>query len=275
VVIPIHDENPLRRMPIVTWSLIAANVVVFLTEPGGITHIGIHLAETVKQACTQAAYFDHHAAIPKELIQHHPLPPHHYVVSTDVGHVQCPVINEAGKQPWLSVLEAMFLHAGWLHLLGNMLFLLIFGNNVEDRMGRLPFLAFYIFCGYVAAYGFALANSSSTVATLGASGAIAGVLGAYIVVFPRARVTSVVPFLFFLPLRLPAWVVLGGWFVLQWAYAGSTGSAEGAGVAYLAHVWGFAAGAVVALLLRRYLTTVRTPEPWHRIHHYGDSHVGR
>lgn len=273
MVIPIHDENPLRRMPIITWSLIAVNVAVFLTEPGGVTHIALHAAETVKQACAQAAYFDHHAAIPRELIHNHVLGPHHYEVATNTGIVQCPLITEAGKRPWLSVLEAMFLHAGWIHLLGNMLFLLIFGNNIEDRMGRLPFLAFYLLCGYVAAYGFALGNASSTVATLGASGAIAGVLGAYLVVFPRARVTSLVPFFFFFPLRLPAWVVLGGWFLLQWLYAGTVGSAGGAGVAYVAHIWGFAAGAVIALLLRRYLTTVRTLEPWHRAGHDYQHHA--
>jgi membrane associated rhomboid family serine protease len=164
----------------------------------------------------------------------------------------------------------MFLHAGWIHLLGNMLFLLIFGNNVEDRMGRLPFLGFYLFCGYVAAYGYALGNQDSPVALLGASGAIAGVLGAYIVTFPRARVTSIIVFL---PMRLPAWVVLGGWFLLQWLDAASSGSANGAGVAYLAHIWGFLTGAVIALILRPYLTTVRTSDPWHRVPHYG--HSGR
>jgi membrane associated rhomboid family serine protease len=267
VVIPIHDENPLRRLPLVTWALIAINVGVFLTEPGGVTHVGLHAAETVRQACTQAAYFDHHAAIPRELLHNRPLGVHHYSITTDVGQDQCRAISEAGKHPWLSVLESMFLHAGWIHLLGNMLFLLIFGNNVEDRMGRLPFLAFYLFCGYVAAYGFALSNPSSKEALIGASGAIAGVLGAYLVVFPRARVISLVPFLFFVPLRLPAWLVLGCWFLLQWAYAGTAGSANGAGVAYVAHVYGFVAGAVIALLLRRYLTTVRTAEPWHRISH--------
>jgi membrane associated rhomboid family serine protease len=266
VVIPIHDENPLRRRPIVTWSLIAINVGVFLTEPG-VSHIGLHASETVRQACTQSAYFDHHAAIPRELIHNQALANHHYVVQTDQGGVRCPDISEAGKRPWLSVLESMFLHAGWLHLLGNMLFLLIFGNNVEDRMGRLKFLGFYLVCGYVAAYGFALGNKSSTVAIIGASGAIAGVLGAYLVMFPRARVISLVPFLFFLPLRLPAWLVLGGWFVLQWAYSGEAGDASGAGVAYLAHVYGFAFGALVAFAFRRYLTSVRTTEPWHRAPH--------
>jgi membrane associated rhomboid family serine protease len=153
----------------------------------------------------------------------------------------------------VSVLEAMFLHAGWLHLLGNMLYLLIFGNNVEDRMGRGKFLVFYLVSGYVAAYGFAAGNPSSTTATIGASGAIAGVLGAYLIVFPRARVISLVPFLFFIPLRLPAWLVLGGWFVLQYYYEHSAGSAPGAGVAYLAHVFGFGFGAIVALVYIRRL----------------------
>jgi membrane associated rhomboid family serine protease len=267
VVIPIHDENPLRRQPIITWSLIAINFAVFLTEPG-VTHIGLHATQTVAEACKQAAYFDHHAAIPRELIHNRPLGPHRYVVQTTVGSQACPIITESGKRPWLSVLESMFLHAGWLHLLGNMLFLLIFGNNVEDRMGRGPFLLFYLVSGYVAAYGFALSNSSSTESLIGASGAIAGVLGAYLVVFPKARVISLVSFLFFLPLRLPAWVVLGGWFLLQWLYSGQAGNAPGAGVAYVAHIYGFAFGALVALLLRRYLTTVRTAEPWHRIHHH-------
>lgn len=270
MVIPIHDENPLRRKPIVTWSLIAANIAVFLTEPSGVTHLGLHAAQTVKQVCDQAAYFDHHAAIPYELIHNHPLAPHRNVIDTGSQVVHCDLVNEHGKHVFLSVFESMFLHAGWLHLLGNMLFLLIFGNNVEDRMGRLPFLGFYVLCGYVAAYGFALGNQSSTESLIGASGAIAGVLGAYIVVFPRAKVISLVPFLFFLPLRLPAWVVLGGWFLLQWAYAGTAGNVSGGGVAYLAHIYGFAAGAAIALLLRRYLTTVRTTDPWHRISHHGD-----
>lgn len=252
MVIPIHDENPLRRLPLVTWGLIAVNVGVFLTEPG-VSHIGLHATQTVRQACQQAAYFDHHAAIPRELVRNRVLADHHYEVATGVGDVRCPTVHEAGKIPALSVLESMFLHAGWLHLLGNMLYLLIFGNNVEDRMGRIKYLVFYLVCGYVAAYGFALGNPSSTTAIIGASGAIAGVLGAYLVVFPRARVISLVPFLFFIPLRLPAWLVLGGWFVLQYAYSSAAGSASGAGVAYLAHVYGFGFGALVALLFIRWL----------------------
>jgi membrane associated rhomboid family serine protease len=156
-----------------------------------------------------------------------------------------------GKSPALSVLFAMFLHGGWLHLLGNMLFLWVFGNNVEERFGRLGFLVFYLAAGYLAAYGFALANADSTVPLIGASGAVSGVLGAYLVLFPRARVWSLVPVLLFLPLRLPAWLVLGLWFALQWAYSSGYAVSAGGSVAYLAHVLGFIAGAVVALPLRR------------------------
>jgi membrane associated rhomboid family serine protease len=134
-----------------------------------------------------------------------------------------------------------------------MLFLAIFGNNVEDRMGRAAYFVFYLFCGYVAAYGFAAGNPHSTETLVGASGAIAGVLGAYLVLFPSARVVSLVPFLFFIPLALPAWLVLGGWFVLQWAYSSGSGVGTGAGVAYLAHVYGFIAGVVIALAFREHL----------------------
>jgi membrane associated rhomboid family serine protease len=270
VVIPIHDENPLRRMPVVTWGLIAANVLVFLTEPSAVTHVGLHATQTAADVCQQVSYFDRHGAIPYELIHNHPLPPHYETIDTGTQVVQCGPIDAQGKVPFFSVFESMFLHASWLHLLGNMLFLLIFGNNVEDRMGRWLYLAFYLFCGYVAAYGFALGHQTSTETLIGASGAIAGVLGAYFVVFPRARVISLVPFLFFVPVRLPAWVVLGGWFLLQWAYASAPGNVAGGGVAYLAHVYGFVAGVAVALLLRRYLSTVRTRDPWHRTPHYAD-----
>jgi membrane associated rhomboid family serine protease len=136
-----------------------------------------------------------------------------------------------------------------------MLFLFVFGNNVEDRMGRVKFLLFYLFCGYVATFGFAFGNAGSTTTLVGASGAIAGVLGAYLVLFPRARVTSLIPIVIILfPLRLPAWVVLGGWFLLQWAYSSGTAVADGAGVAYLAHVFGFIAGVVVAVAARDALT---------------------
>ena len=253
MVIPIHDDNPVRRVPIVTYVLIALNFVVFFTEPV-VSQIGVG-SQTVAQVCEQQAYFDKWAVIPKELV-HNSAPAER--VQPIAGTPFACRSDETGKKPYLSVLYAMFLHGGWLHILGNMLFLWVFGNNVEDRMGRIKFLLFYLFCGYVAAYGFAFGNSDSTTTLVGASGAIAGVLGAYLVVFPRARVTSVVPlgFIFF-PLKLPAWVVLGGWFLLQWLYSSGTAVANGAGVAYLAHVFGFIAGAVIALIAKPMLDGTR------------------
>jgi membrane associated rhomboid family serine protease len=248
VVIPIHDDNPVRRRAYVTYVLIALNVVVFLSEPV-VSEIGVG-GQTVAQVCEQQEYFDKYAAIPKELVHNEAQDPHIYRIREGGRDFDC-LVDEGDKPPYLSVLFAMFLHGGWLHLLGNMLFLWVFGNNVEDRMGRLRFLLFYVFCGYVATYGFALGSPDSTTTLVGASGAIAGVLGAYLVMFPRARVTSLVPIFFILfPIRLPAWLVLGSWFVLQWLYSSGTAVADGAGVAYLAHVFGFLAGLLVALAAR-------------------------
>jgi membrane associated rhomboid family serine protease len=260
VVIPIHDDNPVRRTPVVTYLLIALNFVFFFSEPV-VSQIGVG-QQTVAQVCQQQDYFDRYAAIPRELTHNRPLPPHAYEVRTNTGVQQCPVINENGKQPYLSVLYSMFLHGGWLHILGNMLFLYIFGNNVEDRFGRVKFLLFYLFCGYVATYGFAFGTPDSTQTLVGASGAIAGVLGAYLVMFPKARVMSIVPLaIIWIPLRLPAWLVLGGWFLLQWLYSSGTGVASGAGVAYLAHVFGFVAGVLVALLARPMLGGAGRAQP--------------
>ena len=250
MVIPVHDINPLRRTPWVTYALVAVNVVVLLLTPVAIGNLASQPGPAAE--CRQAAFYDRWAAIPHELVTDQPL----RLVPTgqvEVGPrgtgclLQRPTYH---KLPPLSVLWSMFLHAGWLHLLGNMLFLVVFGNNIEDRMRKLPFLIFYLACGYVAAYGFALANPASTEPLIGASGAIAGVLGAYLVLYPRAKVWSLVPFLFFIPLRLPAWIVLGLWFVLQWAYSVGIATAGAGSVAYLAHVFGFVAGALVGFVMR-------------------------
>src|SRR4051812_39733419 len=260
VVIPIHDDNPVRRTPVITYVLIALNFVVFLSEPV-VAHIGVG-SQTPQQVCSQQVYFDKWAAIPRELTRDEPLPPHRYVLRTTNGRFVCPVIDEADKKPYLSVLYSMFLHGGWLHLLGNMLFLWVFGNNVEDVFGRFKFLLFYLFCGYVAAYGFAFRSPDDTTTLVGASGAIAGVLGAYLVWFPRARVMSLIPIaIILIPVRLPAWLVLGGWFLLQWLYSSGTGVASGAGVAYLAHVFGFLTGVLVALAARPFhdVNAARSP----------------
>jgi membrane associated rhomboid family serine protease len=247
MVIPVHDLNPLRRTPWVTYGLIAANVLVLLLfTPGGLPGT----ASSVATVCQQQAFYERYGAVPHELITGRP--PRVVPTGREVTTAQGPacVVSRPSyrKNPPLSVLYAMFVHAGWLHLLGNMLFLLIFGNNVEDRFRKLPYLIFYLACGYVAAYGFAAMNSGSVQPLVGASGAIAGVLGAYIVLYPRARVWSLVPFLFFIPLRIPAWLVLGLWFVLQWAYA--VGPASPGGVAYVAHLFGFVFGLLVGLIVR-------------------------
>jgi membrane associated rhomboid family serine protease len=247
MVIPVHDINPLRRTPWVTYGLIAINVVVLLLTPGMVPG-SLSQAATI---CRQQAFDDQYGAIPRELVHNRPLT--HVVTGQEVTTAQGPacVVARPGyhKIPVLSVLTAMFVHAGWLHLLGNMLFLLIFGNNVEDRLRKGPYLIFYLVCGYIAAYGFALVHPGSDGPLVGASGAIAGVLGAYLALFPRARVWSLVPFLFFIPLRIPAWLVLGGWFLLQWAYAVG-GVAGTGGVAYVAHVFGFLAGLLIGLAVR-------------------------
>ncbi|MFD8273503.1 rhomboid family intramembrane serine protease [Streptomyces flaveolus] len=259
MVIPVHDVNPARRTPWVTYALIIANVLVFLFTPGmtGSVTGGSSLA----QLCHLQAFLDHYAAVPQELLQHR-LPRLVPTGQTGVGPrgPGC-VIGppDYDKSPELSVLTAMFLHGSWLHLLGNMLFLWIFGNNVEDRMGHVRFLLFYGVCGYAATYGFALLNADSGDPLIGASGAIAGVLGAYLVLYPKARVWVLVPFLIFLPLRLPAWIVLGFWFGLQAVYS-SGGAVSAAGtVAYVAHVVGFLAGMLIAWPLRR--GTPPPPEP--------------
>jgi len=249
VVIPVHDRNPTRRTPVVTYLIIAVNVVVFLVGP--VSGLNPGYGNAVRTACAQSSYLGHYAAVPKEVIHDRPLPPRRVGVRTGQGVVPCPV-DRYQKHPFLSVLTAMFLHGGWAHLLGNMLFLYVFGNNVEDLMGRLRYLVFYLGVGYLATYGFALLQPSSTQPLVGASGAIAGVLGAYLWLFPRAKVWSLVPFLFFIPFRLPAWLVLGFWFVLQWLYFQGTGLASDAAVAYAAHVIGFGAGfAFAALTLKR------------------------
>ncbi|MFD8816689.1 rhomboid family intramembrane serine protease [Streptomyces sp. NPDC059627] len=259
MVIPVHDVNPVRRTPYVTYALIAANVLVFLFTPGiaGSVAGGSDLS----QLCHLQAFMDHYAAVPKELI-HHQMPQLVPTGQAGIGRngPGC-VVGPPGydKSPALSVFTAMFLHGSWLHLLGNMLFLLIFGNNVEDRMGHIRFFLFYVFCGYAAGYGFALVNASSGDPLIGASGAIAGVLGAYLVLYPTARVWVLVPFLVFLPLRLPAWLVLGFWFVLQAVYSSGEGVSDAGTVAYAAHIVGFLVGMVLAWPLKP--GTPPPPEP--------------
>jgi membrane associated rhomboid family serine protease len=169
-------------------------------------------------------------------------------------------LTDPGRQV-STVLTSMFLHGSWMHLLGNMWFLWLFGNNVEDAMGRMRFLAFYLLCGLGAALAQVLSNPSSVVPMVGASGAISGVMGAYILLFPHARVYTLVPLGFFVTSwALPAWLMLGYWIALQ--LFGSLGGAE-SGVAFGAHVGGFVAGLLLIKLFVRpdYLAQ-------HKAHHY-------
>ena len=244
MVLPVHDDNPTRRVPVVTYLLLIVNVLAFLLSPVATHIVG---SSDIEQQCRQIAFFDEYAAKPRELLTGEQGPPTRVIDGEDISVCPVPSYN---KEPFLSVLFAMFLHGGWLHLLGNLLFLHVFGNNVEDRLGRLRFLAFYLGCGYAATYGFALFQATSMQPLVGASGAIAGVLGAYLVLFPRARIWVLLTFFFFFPVKLPAWLVLGSWFLLQYLYFQGAGLAAGSKVAYGAHVIGFVVGAVLVWSMR-------------------------
>jgi membrane associated rhomboid family serine protease len=241
MVIPVYDKNPVRRTPVVTYALIGLCTAVFLLGPlSGFTSV---YGGGQRLVCEQTVYFDRWGVIPAELF-HGRLPVARLVMPSG-----CPPAAGFWKSPAVSVLTSLFLHGGWVHLIGNMLFLWVFGDNVENRMGRVRFALFYLAAGYLATYGFALGHADDTQSLVGASGAISGALGAYLYLYPRARVTSLFPFLFFIPLRFPAWVVLGFWFVLQWLAAQT--AQGGPGVAYLAHVVGFAFGFLCAWVCYR------------------------
>lgn len=192
-----------------------------------------------------------HAAIPCEVVEGRPLR-HDELVDTFVtndGSACNPADRSPagfpGKQVYLAVFVSMFLHGGLLHIAGNMLYLWVFGNNIEDRMGPVPYLAFYLGGGIVATLGHVAIDPDSTIPVVGASGAIAAVMGAYLVLYPRARVHSLIlipPFVLFRP--IVAWLLLGFWFIGQFAVDPSSG------VAWVAHVAGFAFGVLVGLALR-------------------------
>jgi membrane associated rhomboid family serine protease len=229
--IPLRDANPTTRWPYVTLALIAINAAVFF-----IWQRGPLLGEPSR---AQVEIWVCHGVSAMELS------------SLDVGPRVAQLCE--GKSVVLSIFTSMFLHANLFHIAGNMLFLWIFGNNIEDRMGPLVYLLFYLASGVAAAYGQAVTEPGSAVPAIGASGAIAGVLGAYIVMFPRARVVSLVFLGFFVTvIELPALVVLGLWAVFQAISGlGSLTGPGGGGVAFFAHLGGFVFGLLVALLFYR------------------------
>ncbi|HJZ95257.1 MAG TPA: rhomboid family intramembrane serine protease [Candidatus Solibacter sp.] len=217
--IPLRDTEPSYTRPIVVICLIVLNLIIFLREASMAPY-------------EQNAFIATYGMIPDEFT-------------------------------WKSLFTSMFLHGGWMHVIGNMWFLWIFGDNVEDILGHGKFLLFYIACGMAAGLAQVFIDPSSRVPTVGASGAIAGVMGAYIVKFPRSRILTLIPIIiFFTTVEVPAWLMLFYWFFIQLFQGlgtiGYSHISQGGGVAYMAHVGGFVAGAVLILLLvprppRRYV----------------------
>jgi membrane associated rhomboid family serine protease len=204
---------------VVTYGLIGLCCLAFLVGPVSGFDPAYGKGEALLAA--QSAYFRQWGIVPDQLVTGAP----HALVTP---------------------LTALFVHGNWLHLLGNMLFLYVFGAMAEERMGRAHFAVFYLVVGALAMSAYAVVNAHSDETLVGASGAISGVLGAFLFLFPRARVTSLFPFLLFLPLRFPAWIVLVFWFVLQWLAQRGAGAAGGPEVAYLAHLVGFTGGFLYA-----------------------------
>ena len=215
--IPIGDDNTGRvRTPWVTYLLIALNVIAFLVEI------------TQPSEAQLQNFFEKWAVVPQEYAQKADLPP------------------QAPGPFWVTLFTSMFLHGGWMHLIGNMLYLWIFGDNLEDRWGHAKYLFVYLVSGIIASLAHIFFNLSSTIPSLGASGAISGILGAYMVLFPknRIRVLSRMGMV-----HVPALYVLGIWIVIQ--FISQLGAGEGAGVAYWAHIGGFIAGIIFAFLFGR------------------------
>src|SRR5437867_8627739 len=220
--IPLRDDNPTTIKPVVTVALIVVNAMVFMYQ--------------LSLAPGQEKLFVYEfGAIPAVIFGSRNLPPEVEAVP-----------------PVLTIFTSMFLHGGFMHLIGNMLYLWIFGNNIEDAMGHARFIVFYIVTGVAASVAHALTNLDSTVPAIGASGAISGVLGAYLLLYPRAQVLVLVPLGFFTRVMyVPAGLVLGFWFVLQLIVGSMSLGSGGGGVAWFAHVGGFLAGMGLIGLFKR------------------------
>ncbi len=247
MVIPLRDDNPTHTRPVVTLGLIIACVVIYFAlqpqDPDG-----------------SERFLYEYAAIPCEVSHGEPLSEELVAECASDRVLAGPLDDQPlfpDKHPYLSVLFSMFFHGSILHLGGNMLFLWIFGNNIEDRLGKFGYLAFYLLTGFVAAAAHIATQPDSVAPVVGASGAIAGVMGAYLVFFPHARILTIIPlFIFIQFVYLPAYIVLIAWFGLQFL------TNVDSGVAVMAHIGGFVAGAGIALLLRPFLSRpMRRPPP--------------
>ena len=217
--LPLHDDTPTNSTPVVTVTFIIVCSLVFLYQSSLPPNLG-------------EIFVYQFGAIPAVLFGHAALPP------------------EAAALPAFStVLTSMFLHGSWMHLFGNMLYLWVFGNNIEDVMGSSKFVVFYLLSGIVAAFSHALTDPASTVPMVGASGAISGILGAYLLLFPHARILLLAPVVG--TTYVPAGIVLGLWFVMQILSGGATLGSQGGGVAFFAHIGGFVAGMILIGFFKR------------------------
>jgi len=227
--IPLRDDNPSGTPPIVTIAFIVLCVLVFLWQ----LSFGAEGGQRIVYAL---------GVVPAVLLGQGQLPPDLSLVS-----------------PWMTIFTSMFMHGGWMHLIGNMLYLWIFGDNVEDAMGHGRFVVFYLLCGSAAVFAQALPEPSSIVPMVGASGAISGVLGAYLLLYPHARVLVVIPFGFYLhPMRIPAGLVLVLWFGLQLLSNLMAQPGQG-GVAFRAHIGGFIAGMILIPIFKQRRARLRLP----------------
>jgi membrane associated rhomboid family serine protease len=241
--IPLKDNMPTINFPIVTIVLIALNVgMYFFFQQGGLSlgePSGEHFNENVVE----------YGSIPYE-ISH----PGEQCIVTGGGPEGCVEGGETDLPPtWLTLLTSIFMHGGLLHLGGNMLFLWVFGNNIEDSMGRVKFVAFYLLGGLVATLSHTVIDTSSTIPSIGASGAVAAVLGGYALLYPRARVVTLIILIIFITvIEIPALLILGLWFLFQLYDASQPIGGESGGIAYFAHIGGFLFGlAVIKLFARR------------------------
>jgi membrane associated rhomboid family serine protease len=218
--IPLHDDNPTERTPFLTIAFIVSCTLVFIYQAALPPQEG-------------EIFIFQYGAIPALLF----------------GVADLPATMSMTIPAYATLVTSMFLHGGWMHLLGNMLYLWVFGNNVEDVMGHPRFVIFYLTCGVLAALSHAITDPSSTIPMVGASGAISGVLGAYILLFPRAHVLVFMPGIGMT--RIAAGIVLGMWFFMQLLSGGMSMGSPGGGVAFFAHIGGFVAGMVLIGLFKR------------------------
>jgi rhomboid family protein len=238
---PIRDDNPHFLTPYVTYGLIAANVLAWVLLQGFGTEPALS-----SSVCRLGL-------IPADLLQLAP------------AGASIPISPEAacvltGTASWHTVLTSMFMHGGWMHLIGNMWFLWIFGNNVEDAMGHLRFIVFYLLCGIAAAALQTAFDPESMIPMVGASGAIGGVMGAYVLMYPRVHVHLLLILGFYVTtIAVPAYFMLGYWFLLQLVSGSIAIGAQGGGVAFWAHVGGFVAGAVLSVVFRNREMLARHP----------------